>query len=137
MMAAFALDAILLFHGVFILFVVGGGLLAVRFRKLLGWHLAAAAWGVAVEINGWICPLTYLEDRLRVATGIPGYQGDFLAHYLVATIYPDGLTRQIQIGLGIGVVLVNAFVYGYLWPRRARTASQGESLSQRTCRRRQ
>ncbi|WP_031408098.1 DUF2784 domain-containing protein [Thiomonas sp. FB-Cd] len=120
MMVAFALDALLLFHGAFVLFVVGGGLLAMRFRKLLGWHLAAAAWGAVVEINGWICPLTFLEDWLRVATGVAGYQGGFLAHYLFAMIYPDGLSRRMQIGLGIGVVLVNAFVYGYLWPRLVR-----------------
>ncbi len=119
-MVAFALNALLLFHGAFVLFVVGGGLLAMRFRKLLGWHLAAAAWGAVVEINGWICPLTFLENWLRVATGVAGYQGGFLAHYLFAVIYPDGLTRRMQIGLGIGVVLVNAFVYGYLWPRRVR-----------------
>ena len=119
-MVALALDAILLFHGAFVLFVVGGGLLAMRFRKLLGWHLAAAAWGAVVEINGWICPLTFLENWLRVATGVAGYQGGFLAHYLFAMIYPDGLTRRMQIGLGIGVVLVNAFVYGYLWPRLVR-----------------
>ena len=117
MMDAFALDALLLLHGAFVLFVAGGGLLVMRFRKLLGWHLAAAAWGAVVEINGWICPLTLLENRLRVATGAAAYKGDFLAHYLAAMIYPDGLTRGMQIGLGIGVVLLNALVYGYVWPR--------------------
>lgn len=116
--AALLADLVLGLHAAFVAFVVAGGLLVLR-RPGLAWlHLPAAAWGAAIELGGWICPLTPLENRLRAAAGEAGYAGDFLGHWLQLLLYPPGLTREIQLALGAGVLLVNAAVYGLLLRRR-------------------
>lgn len=107
-------NAVLLLHGLFIAFVLLGGLLVWRWPRL-GWlHLTAVAWAVWVAWAGWICPLTPLENALRRAAGQAGYGGGFIAHYLLPLIYPEGLTRGVQIGLGVGVALLNLAVYALL-----------------------
>lgn len=104
-------------HFAFLLFVVAGGLLARRYRWLVVPHLLAAAWGVYVEITpGLVCPLTPLENAFALRAGEAGYSGSFLEHYLVPVIYPEGLTRNLQLALAGLVVAVNALVYA--WPRR-------------------
>lgn len=113
-------DAVMLLHFVFIVFVVAGGLLLWRFPRLIWVHLPAAAWGAAIEFGGWICPLTPLENRLRHLGGEAGYAGGFVAHYLQPLIYPEGLTREVQGLLGIGVIAVNALIYGLWWRGRKR-----------------
>jgi hypothetical protein len=69
---------------------------------------------------GWICPLTPLENDLRRMAGQVGYPGGFIEHYVVPVIYPPGLTRGTQIGLGIAVLALNAIVYGWMLSRRLR-----------------
>jgi hypothetical protein len=109
-------DAVLVLHALFIVFAVFGGLLTYRKgqwkKPRLTIHLTSAAWASAVVIMGWTCPLTPLEQQLRSATGQQGLNTSFIEHYLLAVIYPDGLTRFVQIALGVGVVLFNALVYG-------------------------
>jgi hypothetical protein len=118
-------DALLLLHGLFIAWVVLGGL-AVWARPRLVWlHLPCAAWGAAIELAGWICPLTPLEQRWRVAAGEAGYAGGYIEHYLTAAIYPDGLTRDVQVALGLAVVAINAALYGAAWRRAARRRRAG------------
>jgi hypothetical protein len=111
MLERIAADAVLLLHFAFVLFVVFGGALLLRWPKLAWIHLPAAVWATLVELNGWICPLTPLEVELRRASGEAGYAGDFLEHYIVALLYPEGLTRAIQIALAIVVVAINAAIY--------------------------
>jgi hypothetical protein len=114
MFLALQAQLVLLLHGLFILFVVVGGLAAWRWPRLawLPWlHLPAVAWAVWVEASGAICPLTSIENALRLKAGEAGYDGGFIAHYLLALIYPEGLTRQVQMGLGFGVVVLNLAVY--------------------------
>jgi hypothetical protein len=113
-------DLVLLVHLAFILFVVLGGLLVFRWPRVAFAHLPAAAWGVLIELAGGICPLTPLEQHLRQRGGETGYAGDFIGHYLTATIYPAGLTRGIQIGLGAIVLVVNGMAYWWWWRRRKR-----------------
>ncbi len=109
-------DAILIFHALFILFAIFGGLLTYRngrWRKTgLFLHIVGAAWAVTVVTMGWTCPLTPLEQQLRNAAGQQGYTSSFIEHYLLAAIYPDGLTRPIQIVLGVGVLVINILIYG-------------------------
>lgn len=119
-LAALAVDVLVLIHLAFIVFVVLGALLVLRWRGLLPWHLAAVAWGAAIEFGGWICPLTFVEDALRRAAGEPGYAGGFITHYLLAVIYPAGLTRSIQIGLGLAVLVINGAAYAALVRRHRR-----------------
>ena len=114
-------DLVLLFHLAFVLFVVLGGLLVLRRPKLAWLHLPCAAWGVLIEFAGWICPLTPLENSLRVRGGEAGYGGDFIGHYVTTVLYPAGLTRGVQIGLGAFALLLNAAVYAWLMVRRRRS----------------
>lgn len=116
-------DAVLLLHGLFILFAVAGGVLVWRWPRLAWLHLPAAAWAGWVVSAGWICPLTPLENALRRSAGEAGYGGGFLEHYLLALIYPEGLTRPVQIALGLGVLLLNALLYALLVARRSRPPS--------------
>ena len=117
-----AADAVLLLHLGFILFVLLGGLLVLRWRWAPLLHLPAAAWGVYVELSGGLCPLTPLENRLRSAAGEAGYTGGFIEHYLLALIYPAGLTHEIQYVLAAIVVGVNGLAYAWVWRRRGRRA---------------
>ena len=104
-------NSILVVHLMFILFVVFGGLL-VFYKKWVPWlHIPAVCWAVLIEFFGWICPLTPLENHFRVLAGQNGYSQGFIQHYLVKVIYPDGLTQQIQIFLGLGVLVLNLLFY--------------------------
>ena len=95
------------------LFVVFGGLLVARHRRLLVPHLLAAAWGVFIAVSGGICPLTPLENWLRRGAGQGGYEGGFLEQYITPVLYPEGLTRELQWALAALVVVVNSAVYGF------------------------
>jgi hypothetical protein len=114
-----AADLVLLLHLAFIAFALAGALLVLRWRWLAWLQLPAAAWGIFIELSGRICPLTTVENALRVAAGQAGYADGFVAHYLLALIYPSGLTRQSQFVLAGVVLAVNAGVYAWLlWRRR-------------------
>jgi len=113
-------DAVLVLHGLFIAWVLVGGLAALRWPRLAWLHLPALAWAVWIAASGGICPLTPLEQDLRRAAGLAGWQGGFIEHYLTAAIYPDGLTRAAQWWMAAGLLLGNVAVYG-LWLQRRRT----------------
>ncbi len=104
-------DAVLVAHGTFVLFVVLGGLLVLRWPRAAWVHVPCALWGAWVEFAGWICPLTPLEVDLRMRAGGAGYTGGFIERYVTSAIYPQGLTREIQIGLGAAVIALNVAVY--------------------------
>jgi hypothetical protein len=115
-----AADAVLLVHFAFVLFVVFGGLLALRWPRVAWIHIPLAIYGAVIEFIGFVCPLTPLEVSLRQRGGEAGYSGGFIEHYITATIYPAGLTRQVQIILGMAVLAVNIIVYTIWWNRRSR-----------------
>jgi len=103
--------AVVVLHLLFVLFVVLGGLLALRWPRAAWVHLPAAVWGVAVEFTGWFCPLTPLENRLRELAGLETYESDFIGRYALPLLYPEGLTREVQLLLG-GIALgVNVLIY--------------------------
>jgi hypothetical protein len=104
-------DIIVFAHLLFILFVLLGGLLVLKWKWMVYLHIPAAIWGALIEFMGWICPLTPLENRLRRMGGEIGYSGDFVEQYIIPLIYPRGLTREIQIILGIAVIVMNLAVY--------------------------
>ena len=113
--------AVVLLHFSFVLFVVGGGLLLYKWPWLAWLHLPAVIWAALLEFNGWICPLTPLEQQLRAAAGQAGYSGGFIDHYLLALLYPVGLDGSMQFILGSLVVVINVLVYGVLgWHRKGR-----------------
>jgi hypothetical protein len=119
-MYALAADAVLVLHLGFVLFVGLGGLLALRWPRIAWIHIPSAVWGAAIEFAGWICPLTPIENDLRARAGESPYTGDFVARYLLPVIYPEGLTRDAQIVLGLGVVILNTAIYVVVF-RRHRT----------------
>jgi len=114
-----AADLVVLFHVGFLLFVVAGALLVVRWRWLAWVHLPCAVWGSLVELLGWICPLTPLELHFRRLGGQAGYSGGFVEHYLLPILYPTHLTRDHQLILGVLVIALNVVLYGWV-VRRAR-----------------
>ncbi|PMU08722.1 MULTISPECIES: DUF2784 domain-containing protein [unclassified Pseudomonas] len=111
MLYRIAADGLVLFHLLFILFVLFGGLLVLKWRPLAWWHLPAAVWGVSVEVFHLPCPLTQWENLMRDAAGQTGYVGGFIEHYVWPVIYPAGLTPAIQLGLGSVVLVINVLVY--------------------------
>lgn len=110
-------DAVLVLHLAFVAFVVLGGLLVLRMPWLAWLHVPTVAWGAIIEFFGLVCPLTPLENRLRLAGGEEAYAGDFIGRYLLPLIYPPGLTRNVQYVLGALVLGINAAVYLVLWRR--------------------
>jgi len=120
MVYRFLAATVLLLHLGFILFVVAGAAFVARRRRLLPVHLAAVAWAVVVEVTGAACPLTGLENRLRLLAGTAGYAGGFLDHYLLALIYPAGLTRGTQWMLAGAVLTLNAVLYARILRRHRR-----------------
>ena len=110
-------DGVVILHLAFVLFVLFGGLLTLWWPRILWLHLPAAAWGATVEFGGWICPLTPLEQWLRLKAGQPTYSSDFIEHYILPVLYPATLTHDMQLGLGMLVVALNAAIYGWLLHR--------------------
>jgi hypothetical protein len=118
MLYRLAADLLVLLHVAFVLFVVAGGFLAWRWRKLAWLHVPAAIWGVIIEFAGWVCPLTPLENKLRWLAGGLGYRGGFVEHYLIPIIYPTRLTAGLQLVIGLFVLLLNAVAYSVYFKRQ-------------------
>jgi hypothetical protein len=116
-------DLVLVLHLAFIVFVLAGGFLAVRWRPAPRLHLPAVLWGVWIEVSGGLCPLTPLENVLRSRAGTSGYSGGFIEQYLVPAIYPAALSHSLQLFLAGLVVLTNVTVYWVVW--RQRTSPRG------------
>jgi hypothetical protein len=104
-------DLILALHLGFVLFVVLGGLLVLKWPRAAWLHVPAAIWGVLIEYTGWICPLTPLENSFRARGGEAGYSGGFIEHYIQPALYPAGLTRSTQVVLGSLVLILNLTAY--------------------------
>lgn len=119
-------DVVLIVHAAFAVFVVTGGFLALRWRRLLWAHPPAALWGIAIEIEGWLCPLTPLENWLRAMAGNTAYEGDFILHYLGGVLYPAGLTRTLQFILGASAALINAIAYALIIRQHAGSAARAD-----------
>ena len=120
-------DLVVGLHFVFVVFVVLGGLLVLRWPKLAYLHVPVAVYGSAIEFVGWICPLTPLENSLRRQAGEAGYSTGFVEHYILPLLYPSALTREIQLLLGLLVIGVNLGIYAYV-VRRTRTGPEDPSL---------
>ncbi len=110
-------DLVLTAHLAFVLFVVLGGFLVVRWPRLAWLHIPAAVWGVLIEYMGWICPLTPIENSFRIKSGEAGYSGGFIDHYILPTLYPGGLTRSTRLVLGSFALIVNLAAYGIVLSR--------------------
>jgi hypothetical protein len=115
-------DVVVILHVGFVAFVLLGGLAVARWPRLALAHLPAAAWGVLVELAGWTCPLTPLEQALRIRGGSAAWSGSFVERYVLPVLYPDFLTRPTQVGLGLFALVVNVAAYTWVWNRKRRRA---------------
>ena len=117
-------NVVLFTHLAFIVFAALGALLVLYRPRIMYLHLPVVFWAATVEFCGWICPLTPLENFFRRKAGLLGYSGDFIGHYLTWLIYPEGLTRGIQIFLGVIVLTLNAVLYSMVWIKRQKEQSR-------------
>jgi len=124
MLYAMLADMVLVTHLLFVVFVIAGGAAVLRWPRLAWIHVPAVAWGVLIEYEGWICPLTPLENALRRAAGEVTYAGGFLDHYVGPILYPSGLTRRSQVVLGTLLLIGNAVVY---WSLARRWLTSGHA----------
>ena len=120
-------DLVLVVHLAFVLFVVLGGLLVLRWPRAAWLHVTAAIWGVLIEYTGWICPLTPLENSLRMRGGEAGYSGGFIEHYIQPLLYPAGLTRSTQVVLGSLALVLNLTAYVIVVSRMRRREVLGDN----------
>lgn len=118
-LAHFLADLTVIVHLLFVLFVLFGGLVLLKWRRVVWLHLPAVIWGMFIEFSGWLCPLTPLENTLRERAGLEMYSGDFVMQYIMPVLYPQDLTRGLQILFGTIVLLVNVWVYWYVFRKRA------------------
>ena len=105
-------------HLAFVIFVVAGACLALRWPRVVYLHVPAVMWGIWIEWSGGICPLTPLENDLRGRAGLAPYEGDFIARWIFPLLYPEGLSRATQLALGAAALIVNIALYGWLLVRR-------------------
>jgi hypothetical protein len=124
MLYSIAADALVIVHLAFIVFVMLGGLLLLKWPRLIYLHLPAVAWGILVELQGWLCPLTPLEQHYRALAGKTGYSDGFVQHYLLPVIYPAGLTRDIQMLLALCVVAINLVIYAVIYVKYRHNRTQ-------------
>ncbi len=123
--ARFLADTILLLHFVFVLFAIFGGV-AVLYKRRAAWlHIPVVLWSSLVNLAGWTCPLTPLENFFRAAAGQAGYEGGFIIHYIEPLVYPSGMPRNFELIAGVSVLVGNLAVYAALfyWQRRHRRDS--------------
>tara|TARA_Y100000766_G_scaffold256927_1_gene244060 strand:- start:476 stop:838 length:363 start_codon:yes stop_codon:yes gene_type:complete len=105
----------LIVHLIFILFVIFGGLLFFIFSKVFYIHFPALLWGIYIELTNSVCPLTYLENWFLNKAELATYSNGFINNYLYPIIYPEGLTNNIQIYLGITLIVINILIYGFIF----------------------
>jgi len=114
----FISDIVVLLHFGFVLYVIFGGFLLFKWPKSIWVHIPAVIWGSVVEIFNITCPLTILENLFRYKAGTGTYEADFIGEYILPILYPDGLTREIQLILGIAVIIGNSLIYYFVFRKR-------------------
>ena len=107
-------DIVLLIHAAFIVFACAGGLLVLRWRLVMWLHLPAVVWVILLELLGWICPLTPLENKYRSRAGQAGYETGFVEHYIAPLVYPEGLTHEMGLVVGTSVLVWNILIYSFI-----------------------
>ena len=119
MISRLAADVVVLLHLAFIVFVTAGAFVVLRWPRIAWLHIPCVLWGIWIEVTGRVCPLTPLENHLRLAAGGDGYGGGFIEHYVLPLVYPAQMTRGTQIALGVGVAALNLCLYGLVVLRRS------------------
>ena len=110
-------DLVVILHLAFVAFALFGGLLTLKWKRIVWLHAPAVLWAAAIEFGGWVCPLTPLEIWLREQGGETGYRSSFIDYYILPLLYPASLTREMQFVLGVVVLAVNFASYAWVWRR--------------------
>ena len=129
-------DAVLFFHFTFILVAVIGAIAVLKWPRFAWVHVPVVIWAALVNLMGWTCPLTPLENSLRHAAGEAGYSGDFVEHYLSLIVYPPIMTHSVALFAGAAVALWNATIYAviiWLWRRRRAAIQAGATRQIHRC----
>lgn len=111
MLAKILADLVLLLHLAFILFVLFGVFIVFKKHKLAWVHVPVVIWGILISLFRWVCPLTPLENYFRMIAGEQGYEGGFIANYILPLVYPAGMTRELAISMGVFVLVWNGLLY--------------------------
>ena len=114
-MYKFAAELSIIIHFSFIVFVVLGSILCFFKTKLIVFHLLSVAWGVYIQLYSKVCPLTYLENWFLQKAGLKSYNEGFISKYIFNIVYPSGITQQIQLYLGLGLIFINIIMYLLLY----------------------
>jgi hypothetical protein len=122
-------NLVLIAHLAFVFFVVLGGFLVLKWRSLAWIHVPGCLWGALVELAGWVCPLTPLENWLREKGGGLVYRTDFIEYHILSLLYPATLTRSSQIFLGFFVLSVNLGFYAWILRQTEQKKARGNSGS--------
>ena len=104
-------DIVLVLHFLFAAFAVFGGALVALNPNWAWVHVPAVLWSSLVNLLGWTCPLTPLENSLRARAGQAGYSGGFIQHYVGRAVYPRGMPRHMELIAGVSVLAGNLVVY--------------------------
>jgi hypothetical protein len=118
-------DVVLVLHVGFAAFVIGG-LLVVPLGTWLNWrwvgsrrlrlaHLLCTATVAVEALIGMICPLTWLEHALLVASGTVGYERSFIGQLLYWILYYDAPAWAFTVTYTFIALLAVVF-YFYLPP---------------------
>ena len=106
-----AANLTLIIHFAFILFAVFGGLFLLVSIKIVFIHIPSLIWASYLELTHSVCPLTYLENWFLNKAELETYSEGFIQNYLVPIVYPMNLTKDLQIYLGIALIVLNIIVY--------------------------
>ncbi len=122
MLSGLLADAVLLFHFLFILFAVFGGILVLYRKKVIWFHVPVVLWSSVVNLASLTCPLTPIENFFRAAAGQAGYHGGFVEHYIAPVVYPAGMPRELELVAGVSIIAWNVAVYAFLgWKNKSRS----------------
>ena len=107
-------DLSILFHFIWILFLIFGIIFALKRSRWAWLHLGGILFSLFINLLGMYCPLTYLENYFRRLQGeVAAYTGSFIVRYIELIIYPDVPEKAIRAG-EILFVCVNLGVYGLI-----------------------
>ena len=107
-------DGAVVLHFGFLAFLVVGGLVALRWRRVVWAHLAAVGWSIGILTVGQTCPLTALERWATVRAGGEATREGFIDRYVEDVVYPGSLTGPVRAAVALVVVLSWLLV----WRRR-------------------
>jgi hypothetical protein len=107
-------DLIVILHFLWILFIVFGFIFALKRSRIAWLHLGGLAFSLLMNVLGWYCPLTYVENYLyRLHASGSAYNSSFVVHYLNQIVYPNLPGRTIRLG-EVAFVCLNLVAYAVL-----------------------